>query len=343
MDSESLTDRNAVFKKLRGRSENKMCFDRSVKNPTWASVTYGIFLCIDCSAAHRSLGFTLALFLHLACHFICPPRAVKSLQNYFFPSHSFRSDAHKQHGWLDGGKIEAKYTSRASELYRQILAKEVAKSFSEDPAAPLSPVASQPLPTDNGPPALKLEDASKGIAVKQNEAPEVVRSPKAPTQSAVASSIKKPAGARKAAGKTSGLGARKLSAKPSESFHDQKPEEPPTAPRSKDDSSTSTLGSSLTSRLSYVEKDAPAAQAVSWGSHVAGHIQEFREARDKFTNSKSISSSQFFGEQVKVRKGDLQMSLKKFSASQDISSIKNMAGETGKKLTSLVTSFITEL
>ena len=49
----------------------------------------------------------------------------------------------KQHGWIDGGKIEAKYTSRAAELYRQILSKEVAKSMAEETGSTTSHDASQ--------------------------------------------------------------------------------------------------------------------------------------------------------------------------------------------------------
>lgn len=48
--------RNAFFRKLRMKSENRSCFECTARNPTWISLSYGVYLCLECSGEHRRKG-----------------------------------------------------------------------------------------------------------------------------------------------------------------------------------------------------------------------------------------------------------------------------------------------
>ncbi|KAK9067906.1 hypothetical protein SSX86_012017 [Deinandra increscens subsp. villosa] len=398
MASEFFSDKNAVFRKLKAKSENKMCFDCNARNPTWASVTYGIFLCIDCSAAHRSLGVHISFVRSTNLDSWTPDQ----LKMMSFGGNNRAQVFFKQHGWTDGGKIEAKYTSRAAELYKQLLSKEVAKSSAEDATLPTSPVSVKTVEPFDGPSDFKVIEPSKESSLAKPDtngsapvkAPSSIRTP----------SVKKPIGAKKT-GKPGGLGARKLSTKTSESLYEQKPEEPVVQVSTSTNGMVPSAATPHTSRFEYVDGSQTTVETGPGGMNTLSHvappksssffadygmdsgfpkrssssskvqIQETDEARKKFSNAKSISSAQFFGDNEKADldgqarldkfKGSAAISSAdlfghdsdnsnldisasdlinrlSFQAQQDMSSLKNIAGETGKKLSSIASTFMND-
>eukprot|EP00746_Dinoflagellata_sp_MGD_P115701 gnl/MRDRNA2_/MRDRNA2_51726_c0_seq1.p1 gnl/MRDRNA2_/MRDRNA2_51726_c0~~gnl/MRDRNA2_/MRDRNA2_51726_c0_seq1.p1 ORF type:complete len:272 (+),score=79.62 gnl/MRDRNA2_/MRDRNA2_51726_c0_seq1:100-816(+) len=126
------------------KGANALCFDCGQKDPQWASCTNGIYICLECSGRHRSIGVHQS-FVRCVWMDIWKPRELAMMQ---FGGNQRLADYLDAHGPKDWRKlpITQKYGIKAAVDYREQLKAEISSGAPPPQRAAPAPQKAAPAP-----------------------------------------------------------------------------------------------------------------------------------------------------------------------------------------------------
>ena len=111
----------AIENELRALPGNNICVDCDGKSPQWASVSLGIFMCLECSGRHRSLGVHVSFVRSVSMDSWSEKQIKQMRMGGNDKCNSFLA----KYGVAKETPIANKYNSPAAQLYRDRLLAEV--------------------------------------------------------------------------------------------------------------------------------------------------------------------------------------------------------------------------
>ncbi|KAI0463728.1 hypothetical protein LJB42_002733 [Komagataella kurtzmanii] len=121
-----------IFKRLKKRPANQQCNDCQASNPSWTSIPFGIFVCLECSGEHRNVGVHISFVKSSVLDANWTYRELRSMKNG-------GNDLFKEFYNKNGGGsllttgVKQKYDNPIAVNYKKKLAQKVEKDFAKFP------------------------------------------------------------------------------------------------------------------------------------------------------------------------------------------------------------------